>query len=86
MSNKFAGLIQENEILKDVDAVLGRYFAGEECDLCLLSDFIAQGLYVIASSKDNPPEINMSNLNKDLHKMADKVLHRYIYSAKRFKQ
>ena len=81
MSDKIDELIQDNVALEGIDDALRAYFAGEMCDSCLMSEFMAQGLFTVASCKDNPPEINMNKLRKDLHKLADKVLHRHVYSA-----
>ena len=81
MSDKTTELIRDNVALESIDDDLSAYFAGEMCDSCLMSEFMTQGLLVVASCKDNPPEINMKKLHKDLHKMADKALHRHVYSA-----
>jgi hypothetical protein len=81
MSNTIDDLVEDNVTLQDIDDALREYFAGEMCDSCLMTEFMIQGLLVVASCKDNPPEINMNKLRKDLHKLADKVLHRHVYSA-----
>jgi len=81
MSDKTTELIQDNVAFESIDEALRTYFAGEMCDSCLMTEFMVQGLFTVASCKDNPPEINMNKLRKDLHKMADKVLHKHVYSA-----
>ena len=81
MSDRIDELIKENAALEGIDDALRAYFADEMCDSCLMSEFMAQGLFTIASCKDNPPKINMNKLRKDLHKIADRVLHKHVYSA-----